>query len=200
MLENHISLMHGIKNPDLSQMAKATAPERDTAEARSPKRMARNELGQAESTAGLDAPPAKKLKAHWKCAKCGFATDSGTEFQEHIPQHKTDSSTYQCLFCGLCYTSHISLSRHLFIVHKVKDEEEEQEEEEEEEEGEKLQAEMNENGHEGYNGEVNTTAEEESLKCKECKTDSALCEHRQTCGVEVPHSTPQNNHPKSVKT
>lgn len=32
MLENHISLMHGIKNPDLSQMAKAKAPERDTAE------------------------------------------------------------------------------------------------------------------------------------------------------------------------
>lgn len=32
MLENHISLMHGIKNPDLSQMAKAKVPERDTAE------------------------------------------------------------------------------------------------------------------------------------------------------------------------
>lgn len=32
MLENHISLMHGIKNPDLSQMAKAKAPERDRAE------------------------------------------------------------------------------------------------------------------------------------------------------------------------
>ena len=45
---------------------------------------------------------------------------------------------------------------------------------------EKLRAETNENGHEGYNGEMNTTAEEESLECKECKTDSALCEHRQT--------------------
>lgn len=174
--------------------------------ARSPKRMATNELGQAETAAGSDAPPAKKLKAHWKCAKCGFATDISTEFQEHIPQHKTDSSTYQCLFCGLCYTSQISLNRHLFIVHKVKDEEEEEEEEDEEEqeEGEevreKLRAETNENGHEGYNGEMNTTAEEESLECKECKTDSALCEHRQTCGVEGPRSTSQNNHSKSVKT
>lgn len=65
---------------------------------------------------------------------------------------------------------------------------------------EKLRAETNENGHEGYNGEMNTTAEEESLECKECKTDSALCEHRQTCGVEGPRSTSQNNHSKSVKT
>ncbi|NXX16789.1 ZN592 protein, partial [Podargus strigoides] len=198
MLENHISLMHGIKNPDLSQMAKAKAPERDTAEAKSPKRMGTDELGQAEGAAGSEAPPAKRLKAHWKCAKCGFATDVGTEFQEHIPRHKTDSSTYQCLFCGLCYTSHISLNRHLFIVHKVKDEEEE--EEEEEDEGQQLQGEMSANGHEGYNGELNTTAEEENLKCKECKSDSALCEHSQTCGAEGLNSTSQNNHSKSLKT
>ncbi|NXA33053.1 ZN592 protein, partial [Eudromia elegans] len=162
MLENHISLMHGIKNPDLSQMAKAKVPERDTAEAKSPKRISTEELGQAKTTAGSDGPPAKKLRAHWKCAKCGFATDMSAEFQQHIPQHKTDSSTYQCLFCGLCYTSQISLNRHLFIVHKVKDDEEEEEEEEEddeeedddeeqeegEEEGEKLQPEASENGHE----------------------------------------------------
>ncbi|NXJ82007.1 ZN592 protein, partial [Trogon melanurus] len=149
MLENHISLMHGIKNPDLSQMAKAKAPERDTAEAKSPKRMATDELGRVETTRCPDAPPAKRLKAHWKCAKCSFATDVGSEFQEHIPRHKTDSSTYQCSFCGLCYTSSISLNRHLFIVHKVKDEEdEEEEEEEEEEERPKLQRETSENGHE----------------------------------------------------
>ncbi|NXX83912.1 ZN592 protein, partial [Urocolius indicus] len=197
MLENHISLMHGIKNPDLSQMAKAKAPERDTAEAKSPKRMATDELGQAETAAGPDAPAAKKLKAPWKCAKCGFATDVSAEFQEHIPQHKTDSSTYQCLFCGLCYTSHISLNRHLFIVHKVKDEEEE---EEEEDERQKIQRDMSENGHEGYNGEMNTMVEEENLKCKECKRDSPLCEHSQTCGAEGPHSTSQNSHSKSLKT
>ncbi|NXQ68565.1 ZN592 protein, partial [Quiscalus mexicanus] len=201
MLENHISLMHGIKNPDLSQMAKVKAPERDRAEAKSPKRMAQDELGEAESTAGSDAPPAKKLKAPWKCAKCGFATDVRTEFQEHIPRHKSDSSTFQCLFCGLCYTSHISLNRHLFIVHKVKDEEEEDEDEEEEEgdERQKLQIEMGKNGHEDYNGELNTTVEEEN-KYKECKRDSALCEHSQTCGAEGPNSTSQNNHSKSLKT
>ncbi|XP_025899715.1 zinc finger protein 592 [Nothoprocta perdicaria] len=210
MLENHISLMHGIKNPDLSQMAKAKVPEGDAAEAKSPKRMSADELGQAETTAGSDGPPAKKLRAHWRCAKCGFATDISAEFQQHIPQHKTDSSTYQCLFCGLCYTSQISLNRHLFIVHKVKDEEEEEEEdddddddeeqEEGEEEREELQAEASENGHEGYNGEMNTTVEDDSLKCKERKSDSALCEHSQTCGMEGPNSTSQSNHSKSLKT
>ncbi|XP_051484257.1 zinc finger protein 592 isoform X1 [Apus apus] len=198
MLENHISLVHGIRNPDLSQMAQAEAPERDTAEAKSPKRMAMDELGQAETTVGSDEPPAKKLKAPWKCAKCGFATDVSSEFQEHIPGHKTDSSTYQCLLCGLCYTSHLSLNRHLFIVHKVKYEEEE--EEEEDDEREKFQRETSENGHKGYNGEMNTTVEKDNLKCKEYKSDSALCEHSQTCGVEDPHSTSQNNHLKSLKT
>ncbi|NXX98460.1 ZN592 protein, partial [Centropus bengalensis] len=138
LLENHISLMHGIKNPDLSQMAKARAPERDLPQAKSPKRPAAEEPGRAEA--------AKKPRAPWKCAKCGFTTDASAEFQEHIPRHKADSSTFQCLLCGLCYTSSISLNRHLFIVHKVKDDEEE-----EEEEGRKEQRERSQNGHEGHN-------------------------------------------------
>lgn len=67
----------------------------------------------------------KRHKSLFQCAKCSFATDSGLEFQSHIPQHQADSSTAQCLLCGLCYTSASSLSRHLFIVHKVRDQEEE---------------------------------------------------------------------------
>ncbi|NXW54639.1 ZN592 protein, partial [Eurystomus gularis] len=194
MLENHISLMHGIKNPDLSQMAKA--PERDAAEARSPKRMA------PETVAGPDTPPpAKKRRAPWKCAKCGFTTNVSAEFEEHIPRHKTDSSTSQCSLCGLCYTSHISLNRHLFIVHKVKDEEddEEEEEEDEDEEEERLNF-QSENGHEGYNGETNATAGEDNPPCRERGSDSALCERRQTWGVEGPPGASQNNHSKSLKT
>uniref|UniRef100_A0A8C0GCZ1 C2H2-type domain-containing protein n=1 Tax=Chelonoidis abingdonii TaxID=106734 RepID=A0A8C0GCZ1_CHEAB len=182
MLENHISLMHGIKNPDLSQMSKAKAPECDSTKAKSPKRVSADALGQMATT---EAPPAKKLKTHWKCAKCGFATDISTEFQEHIPQHKADNSTSQCLLCGLCYTSHISLNRHLFIVHKVKD---------------PLQTDTNENGHEEYNRETNTTVEEEnSLKCKMCKSDSVLCAHSQRCGLEDSSSSSQNNHSNATK-
>ncbi|XP_074862778.1 zinc finger protein 592 [Carettochelys insculpta] len=191
LLENHISLMHGIKNPDLSLMANEKALESNSTKEKSPKRVSADDPGQMKT---VEAPPAKKLKAHWKCAKCGFATDISTEFQEHIPQHKTDNSTYQCLLCGLCYTSQISLNRHLFIVHKVKEEEEEEEEEEE------LQTEPNENGHEEYNRETNTTVEEENrLKCNICKSDSVLCTHSRRCGLEDSSSNSQSNHSNATK-
>lgn len=74
------------------------------------------------------APPVKRLKAQFRCSKCGFVTDDSARFQEHIPQHKTDENTPQCLHCGLCFTSVLSLNRHLFIVHKVKGPGEEDEE------------------------------------------------------------------------
>lgn len=69
--------------------------------------------------------PLKKLKINvfktHKCAVCSFTTEDIVRFHEHIPQHKTDVSSYQCRECGLCYTSHRSLARHLFIVHKLKE-------------------------------------------------------------------------------
>lgn len=82
----------------------------------------------------LQAPSAKRLKTQYRCSKCGFVTDDSAQFQQHIPQHKTDENTPQCLHCGLCFTSVLSLKRHLFIVHKVKDPEGQETEEEEEEE------------------------------------------------------------------
>lgn len=76
-----------------------------------------------DRTSGIGAPSAKRLKSQFRCSKCGFITDDRTQFQQHIPQHKTDENTPQCLHCGLCFTSLLSLNRHLFIVHKVKEEE-----------------------------------------------------------------------------
>uniref|UniRef100_A0A3B5MRN7 Zinc finger protein 592 n=1 Tax=Xiphophorus couchianus TaxID=32473 RepID=A0A3B5MRN7_9TELE len=114
MLKNHISLMHGIKNPDLRQMPKTSIKEQVDTSDRS----------------DLDAPSAKHLKTQFRCSKCGFITDDSTEFHQHIPQHKTDENTPQCLHCGLCFTSVVSLNRHLFIVHKVKDPKEDEEEQE----------------------------------------------------------------------
>lgn len=73
---------------------------------------------------GATVSSTKRHKSLFQCAKCTFATDSELEFQSHIPQHQVDSSTAQCLLCGLCYTSTSSLNRHLFIVHKVRDQEE----------------------------------------------------------------------------
>ncbi|KAI3371321.1 hypothetical protein L3Q82_023936, partial [Scortum barcoo] len=136
-LKNHISLMHGIKNPDLGQMPKTAIQQT--------KRTLSKGLISDRSTVDMkkegrdsalcpDTPSAKRPKTQFRCSKCGFITEDSTEFQQHIPQHKTDENTPQCLHCGLCFTSVLSLNRHLFIVHKVKEEEKEEEEEEEEEE------------------------------------------------------------------
>lgn len=137
------------------------------------------------TAAKSEDPPAKKLKAHWKCAKCGFTTATETEFQEHIPRHKTDSSTYQCLLCGLCYTSHISLNRHLFIVHKVKDPEEEEEQEKECQE-----IETNKNGLVQRNGETNVAEEEGDISNSKTYESDAM-----SCDTEKPIS--QNKYSKS---
>lgn len=138
-LKNHISLMHGIKNPDLGQMPKTAVQESKKALGKGhvSQRPAvdTQEAGQ-DHTLSLKAPPAKRQKTQFRCSKCGFVTDDSTQFQQHIPQHKTDENTPQCLHCGLCFTSVLSLNRHLFIVHKVKDPEEGEKEEEAEDEEE----------------------------------------------------------------
>lgn len=87
--------------------------------------MGTQEEGQ-DPTGTLEAPSAKRMKTQFRCSKCGFITDDSTQFQQHIPQHKTDENTPQCLHCGLCFTSLLSLNRHLFIVHKIKHPEEEE--------------------------------------------------------------------------
>lgn len=79
-----------------------------------------------DRTSSFGAPLAKRLKTQFRCSKCGFITDDSGQFQQHIPQHKMNANTPQCLHCGLCFTSGLSLNRHLFIVHKVKEEEEDE--------------------------------------------------------------------------
>uniref|UniRef100_H3DPK3 Zinc finger protein 592 n=1 Tax=Tetraodon nigroviridis TaxID=99883 RepID=H3DPK3_TETNG len=124
MLKNHMRLMHGIKNPDLGQMAKACdqdpkkAPGKGHASERPPADPPEEEQ---EPSPDLGAPSAKRLKAQFRCSKCGLATGDGAQFQQHIAQHRSDENTPQCLRCGLCFTSALSLSRHLHIVHKVKE-------------------------------------------------------------------------------
>ncbi|KAM9820739.1 zinc finger protein 532 [Neosynchiropus ocellatus] len=72
-----------------------------------------------------DSQPLKKLKVNipkiHKCAVCGFTSEDITAFHKHIPQHKSNGSSFQCHECGLCYTSHRSQARHLFIVHRLKE-------------------------------------------------------------------------------
>ncbi|XP_019496175.1 PREDICTED: zinc finger protein 532 isoform X3 [Hipposideros armiger] len=129
MLEKHIQLMHGIKDPDLKEMTEAANEEeteiKEDAKVPSPKRKLEEPVLEFRPPRGAITQPLKKLKINvfkvHKCAVCGFTTENLLQFHEHIPQHKSDGSSYQCRECGLCYTSHVSLSRHLFIVHKLKE-------------------------------------------------------------------------------
>ncbi|XP_025925906.1 zinc finger protein 532 isoform X3 [Apteryx rowi] len=129
MLEKHIQLMHGIKDPDVKEMTEsANMEEREVKEdtkVPSPKRKLEEPVLEFRPPRGAITQPLKKLKINvfkvHKCAVCGFTTENLLQFHEHIPQHKSDGSSYQCRECGLCYTSHVSLSRHLFIVHKLKE-------------------------------------------------------------------------------
>ncbi|XP_032149527.1 zinc finger protein 532 isoform X14 [Sapajus apella] len=129
MLEKHVQLMHGIKDPDLKEMTDATNEEeveiKEDIKVPSPKRKLEEPVLEFRPPRGAITQPLKKLKINvfkvHKCAVCGFTTENLLQFHEHIPQHKSDGSSYQCRECGLCYTSHVSLSRHLFIVHKLKE-------------------------------------------------------------------------------
>ncbi|KAM9331354.1 zinc finger protein 532 [Gastrophryne carolinensis] len=127
MLEKHIQLMHGIKESEAKrgEETKTAATSAEKEDPTVPKRKLEEPAPEIRATRGAITQPLKKLKINvfkvHKCAVCGFTTENLLQFHEHIPQHKSDGSSYQCQECGLCYTSHVSLSRHLFIVHKLKE-------------------------------------------------------------------------------
>ncbi|XP_076614726.1 zinc finger protein 532 [Chaetodon auriga] len=127
LLDQHIQLMHGAKD----QEGKTTNPDNmeaspDKKATLSPKRKPEEDEGPpCLNSRGSDSQPLKRLKVNilkvHKCAVCSFTSEDITAFHEHIPQHKSDGSSYQCQECGFCYTSHRSLARHLFIVHRLKE-------------------------------------------------------------------------------
>ncbi|KAG7269142.1 hypothetical protein CRUP_001597 [Coryphaenoides rupestris] len=133
LLDQHIQLMHNLKEPmesrSLERNDVESQPNKTTGSKRKPEEEEEEEDGDEGSpgTNGQQQPPVKKpkvhvLKGHNKCAVCGFAgAEDAAAFRLHIPKHKSDGSSHQCQECGLCYTSHHSLARHLFIVHRLKD-------------------------------------------------------------------------------
>ncbi|XP_062485339.1 zinc finger protein 532 isoform X4 [Pezoporus occidentalis] len=187
MLEKHIQLMHGIKDPDVKEMTESTNAEerevKEDAKVPSPKRKLEEPVLEFRPPRGAITQPLKKLKINvfkvHKCAVCGFTTENLLQFHEHIPQHKSDGSSYQCRECGLCYTSHVSLSRHLFIVHKLK---EPQPVSKQNGSGEDNQQE-NKANHEDESSD--STASDR--KCKVCaktfETEAALNTHMRTHGM-----------------
>ncbi|XP_028273703.1 zinc finger protein 532 isoform X2 [Parambassis ranga] len=126
LLDQHIKLMHGVtdaggKSITLNNVE--DVPDKTTV---SPKRKPEEDEGSPGLTCRISNPqPLKRLKVNilkvHKCAVCCFTTENIAAFHEHIPQHKSDGSSYQCQECGLCYTSPRSLARHLFIVHRLKE-------------------------------------------------------------------------------
>ncbi|XP_007421769.3 zinc finger protein 532 [Python bivittatus] len=187
MLEKHIQLMHGIKEPDVKEMAESTnmgeSTVKEDTKVPSPKRKLEEPVLEFRPPRGAITQPLKKLKINvfkvHKCAVCGFTTENLLQFHEHIPQHKSDGSSYQCRECGLCYTSHVSLSRHLFIVHKLK---EPQPVSKQNGSGEDSQQE-NKPSHE----EESTDRSTSDRKCKVCaktfETEAALNTHMRTHGM-----------------
>ncbi|XP_065516967.1 zinc finger protein 532 isoform X3 [Lathamus discolor] len=187
MLEKHIQLMHGIKDPDVKEMTESTNVEerevKEDTKVPSPKRKLEEPVLEFRPPRGAITQPLKKLKINvfkvHKCAVCGFTTENLLQFHEHIPQHKSDGSSYQCRECGLCYTSHVSLSRHLFIVHKLK---EPQPVSKQNGSGEDNQQE-NKANHE----EESSDSTASDRKCKVCaktfETEAALNTHMRTHGM-----------------
>ncbi|KAM3848752.1 zinc finger protein 532 isoform 2-T2 [Vipera latastei] len=187
MLEKHIQLMHGIKEPDVKEMAESTnmgeSEIKEDTKVPSPKRKLEEPVLEFRPPRGAITQPLKKLKINvfkvHKCAVCGFTTENLLQFHEHIPQHKSDGSSYQCRECGLCYTSHVSLSRHLFIVHKLK---EPQPVSKQNGSGEDSQQE-NKPSHEEESVDRSTS----DRKCKVCaktfETEAALNTHMRTHGM-----------------
>ncbi|XP_028379698.1 zinc finger protein 532 isoform X2 [Phyllostomus discolor] len=186
MLEKHIQLMHGIKDPDLKEMTEATNEEeveiKEDAKVPSPKRKLEEPVLEFRPPRGAITQPLKKLKINvfkvHKCAVCGFTTENLLQFHEHIPQHRSDGSSHQCRECGLCYTSHVSLSRHLFIVHKLK---EPQPASQQNGAGEESQQNPPSPEHEAADGAAS------DRKCKVCaktfETEAALNAHMRTHGM-----------------
>ncbi|XP_036385572.1 zinc finger protein 532 isoform X1 [Megalops cyprinoides] len=182
MLEKHTQLMHGIKDAEGTAVTDSANMEVDTekdfAQASSPKRKPEDAGVDFRSRGAAAAPqPLKKLKINvfkvHKCAVCSFTTEDIVQFHEHIPQHKSDGSSHQCRECGLCYTSHNSLARHLFIVHKLKEPQ--------------TLSQHNGAGDEGQQENQPGPEDAADTKCKVCgktfETEGALNTHMRTHGM-----------------
>ncbi|XP_061887291.1 zinc finger protein 532 isoform X3 [Entelurus aequoreus] len=126
LLDQHIQLMHGASEEKNASAAPTdNSPEKKSIASPKRKKDAEEKVSPELNPRGLDLQPLKRLKVNipkvHRCAVCGFTTEDLIAFHKHIPQHKSDHSSYQCQECGLCYTSLHSKSRHLFIVHRLKE-------------------------------------------------------------------------------
>ncbi|XP_069483164.1 zinc finger protein 532 isoform X2 [Ambystoma mexicanum] len=193
ILEKQIEVTEDVKEPEFEEVAELTeasenttldeSVEKEDTQGSTPKRKLEEPVEEFSPTKGAVSQPLKKLKINvfkvHKCAVCGFTTENLLQFHEHIPQHKSNGSSYQCRECGLCYTSHVSLSRHLFIIHKLK----------EPQPVSKQNGSGEENHHESKSGPEDELSDfmETDKRCKVCgktfETETALNTHMRTHGM-----------------
>uniref|UniRef100_A0A1A8SB56 Zinc finger protein 687b n=1 Tax=Nothobranchius rachovii TaxID=451742 RepID=A0A1A8SB56_9TELE len=95
----------------------AEEEENTTEEGSGPAKRTRASIASTSSTPG----ELEEEDNIFRCVPCGFSTEDEAEFQRHIPQHRGDIASFQCLQCGVCFASAGSLSRHRFITHRVRD-------------------------------------------------------------------------------
>ncbi|XP_015248389.1 PREDICTED: zinc finger protein 687-like [Cyprinodon variegatus] len=140
MLERHMQMRHSMTSPGQDSLMEAdgadSSSEQDSILVSRRRRRAAVKMEQ-EAEATDTSSPVKKLRSSscapasytqpesgFSCAPCGFTTEDKPTFLEHISQHRrggAEGGGLQCLQCGACFTSPSSLSRHRFIIHKVKD-------------------------------------------------------------------------------
>lgn len=141
MLERHMQLRHSMDTESQDTLmgggdeADSSSEQDSSLGARRRRRGAVKTEQDEESTDGVS--PVKKSQSSsssapapyshpesgFRCAPCGFTTEDQTSFLEHISQHRRagiEGGGQQCLQCGACFTSTASLSRHCFIIHKVR--------------------------------------------------------------------------------
>ncbi|XP_006003367.1 zinc finger protein 687b [Latimeria chalumnae] len=126
ILEKHIKVRHSMQaadqtgsQEDLSDWHEATVLQGNSARKR---KLSTEDGDLCNDEPDSTTPPSKvERRSRFRCMKCGYVTESSEDFQDHIPQHRTDESSHQCCKCGLCFTSQLSLNRHCFIIHKLKD-------------------------------------------------------------------------------
>ncbi|XP_061521182.1 zinc finger protein 687b isoform X2 [Phycodurus eques] len=141
LLDKHIRLKHRGTDGQAAPMTRKRAAtgtegpgsssEQDGEGSAPGSRPAADEENAPEDSEEVGAGPAKRTRASaepeeesgsvFRCVPCGFSTEDGAEFQRHIPQHRADTASFQCVQCGVCFASAGSLGRHRFITHRVRD-------------------------------------------------------------------------------
>ncbi|XP_060676780.1 zinc finger protein 687-like isoform X2 [Hemiscyllium ocellatum] len=118
-LEKHLQVIHGINMADHAQ------DQENLFERVSIKTTIRKRPSSRDGPEHWGSEGAKTRKLNgsspFRCMKCGQTCSSFSDFHKHIAQHRTGGSSFQCRHCGLCFAAQLSLNRHLFIVHGLKE-------------------------------------------------------------------------------